>query len=106
LFCGVCDVAVCDVCLYFVGFVRSVCLPIWFSFCEAVSMVLSASPEFFIQSKVLIIFPSCSIPCAWARSLAMISGMRLGSESLDRIRTLACGAGDLGFKSQRARQQI
>ncbi len=48
-------------------------------------------------------------PSKRARSLVKASGLGESSRILvpvllDRIRTLACGAGDPGFKSQRARQ--
>ena len=85
LLCGVAHGVVAMYVLTSRGFIRSACRLIWFSLCEAVSMVLSASPSFFIQSNVFIISPSDGIAVVWARSLDIISelwesGMCLGSE--------------------------
>lgn len=75
-----------------------------------VRSVFSASPEFFIFRRVFIILSSCLIPAVWARSLVKVSGSGdsasiLAPELLKWIRMLACGAGDPGFKSLRARHK-
>lgn len=63
-----------------------------------------------ISRRVFNILSSCNMPFVWARSLVTVSGLgELPSVpvkvQLVWIRTLACEAGDLGFKSQRARQK-
>ncbi len=86
------------------GFIRSVFLPSWLRFCEVVYNVFSERPLFFIASKVFIILSSCFTPSVWARGLVTMSeGCISVSEWLVRIKTLACEAGDPGFKSPRAR---
>ena len=55
------------------GFIRSVFLPKWFSFCEVEYSVVSDSPLFFIASKVFIILSSCFTSCVWARGLVTMS---------------------------------
>jgi len=88
------------------GFIRSVFLLSWFSFCEVVCNVFSERPFLFIQSKVFIILSLCLIPSVWARSLVTMSGGCLSSRVAIQDKTLACGAGDPGFKSPRARHNL
>jgi hypothetical protein len=81
------------------------------SFCDVVCKVLSDSPRFFSFRSDDIISPRCTTLSVRARSLVKVSelgveGGILAPEPLVRIRTLACGAGDPGFKSQRARQYL
>jgi hypothetical protein len=91
----------------FSGFSRFVFLSKCLSFCDVVYRVFSDSPRFLSLSSNDIISPSCIVLSVRARGLVTMSeGGILGSEWLVWIRTLACGAGDPGFKSQRARQYL
>ena len=73
------------------------------SMCDVFLSVLPLSPEALSFSSVFIIWFSVSL----RRSPVFSSGLRrspvLWARSLVWIKTLACGAGDLGFKSPRAR---
>jgi len=93
------------------GFIRSLCRANCLSFCEFVCIVLSARPLRLSHNKVFIILSLCFTPSVWARGLDILSAWDVSGVSwnvllwagLHRIKTLACEAGDPGFKSPRAR---
>ena len=76
---------------------------------QGLRVIHSAIPAQPLSHKTIINLKSLSKPCSGLRNESAISGKNrtilIRARSLAWIRTLACGAGDPGFKSQRARQK-
>ena len=74
----------------------------YFNYTLGILIVCACKPLFLSLSKVFTILPFTSGESTLLDCTLKGANLEVWARSLVRIMTLACGAGDPGFKSQRA----